>query len=138
MEPGWTALPSVILERQRALGLEPADVNILLHLIRHWWFKENLPHPSKRAIAECMGVDVSTVRRRIAAMERDGLIKRISRKDPRRGQQTNNYDLSGLIESALPYALESTADREGRDKEEAEKRTRKRPRLRVVNEGGGG
>ena len=34
MEPGWTVIPSIILEKQHALGLDAIDVNILMHLAR--------------------------------------------------------------------------------------------------------
>jgi MarR family len=76
MEAGWTVLPSVILDRQRALGLDSVDVNIILHLAKHWWYRDNPPHPSKKALAECMGLDESTIRRHIARLESDGLIRR--------------------------------------------------------------
>lgn len=52
---GWSLIPNVLLERQQALGLDAVDINIILHLVRHWWYSEKLPHPSKRTIAECMG-----------------------------------------------------------------------------------
>lgn len=132
MDAGWTVLPSIILERQRALGLDAVDVNILLHLARHWWHADTLPHPSKRTIAECMDIDVSTVRKRIAALESSGFIRRRPRFDPRYGQTSNEYDFSGLIESATPYALEALEERRARQRESAAKRTRKRPLLRVV------
>jgi hypothetical protein len=38
MDAGWTAIPSIILDKQHALGLDPVDVNILLQLAKHWWF----------------------------------------------------------------------------------------------------
>ncbi len=38
MDAGWTAIPSIILDKQHALGLDPIDVNILLQLAKHWWF----------------------------------------------------------------------------------------------------
>ncbi len=44
-------LPSIILEKQHALGLDAIDVNILLQLARHWWYRDNPPHPSKASIA---------------------------------------------------------------------------------------
>lgn len=132
MEAGWTVLPSIILERQRALGLDPVDVNILLHLARHWWHADTLPHPSKRTVAECMNIDVSTVRRRIAALEASGFIRRGARYDPKYGQTSNEYDFTGLIEAATPYAREALEERQARRKESAAKRTRKRPVLRVV------
>jgi hypothetical protein len=32
MNAGWTVIPSILLEKQAALGLDAIDVNILLHL----------------------------------------------------------------------------------------------------------
>lgn len=114
-----------------AFGLDAIDINILLHLVRHWWFSENLPHPSKRTIAECMGVNPSTVRKRIAKLEAVGLIKRKKRFDKGRGQQTNDYDLGGLIREVLPYAEEMVETRKQRQSHDAYRRKRKRPSLSV-------
>lgn len=136
MDAGWTVIPSVILERQCALGLDAIDVNILMHLARHWWYSDNLPHPSKATIAACMGVDVSTVRRRITQMVKDGLIERVARHDPATGrQETNYYRFNGLIREATPYALEAISIKEQRRAEAVNRRTRKKPltaRLTVV------
>ncbi len=129
MDAGWTLIPSVILERQQALGLNATDLNILLHLIRHWWFSDKLPYPSKRVIADCMGVSESTVQRRIRQMENDGLLSRIARSKHGKGQQSNMYDLSGLIEAVRPYAEEALQTRAKRKKEDDETRTRKRLKL---------
>src|SRR4051812_8764414 len=93
MARGWTAFPSVILERQQALGLDALDVNILLHIARHWWYADKLPFPEKQTIADCVGRHARTVQRRIAQMEAAGLIKRKTRKDPKYGQRSNYYDL---------------------------------------------
>ena len=126
MDAGWTALPSIILEKQHAFGLDAIDINIILHLARHWWRKDNPPYPSKKTIAQCMGVDISTVRRRIARMEKEGFVKRIFRTDPRYGQQTNMYLFNGLIEKATPYAQESIEERERQRLERQARRNRKR------------
>lgn len=37
MKAGWTVLPNMIFMRQRALGLDSMDINILLILLSHWW-----------------------------------------------------------------------------------------------------
>src|ERR1035438_1954937 len=133
MDAGWTALPSVILEKQQALALDPLDLNILLQLARHWWFNDNKPHPAKGTIAQCIGVDPSTVRRRIARLEKDGLIQRVYRHDNVSGrQETNTYHFDGLIKAATPLAEEAIAKRAKRRTEDAARRTRKRPRLVVV------
>jgi len=132
MAAGWTVIPSVILERQQALGLDPIDVNILLQLARYWWYEDNPPHPSKKAIAECIGRSASTVRRRIAEMEAGGLIERVPRFDKKYGQQSNMYRFDGLIKGAIPLAQEVIEDREKRKNENAARRTRKRAKLKVV------
>jgi len=132
IEAGWTLLPSTILERQQALGLDPMDINILLHLIRHWWYADRLPYPSKRVIAECIGIDESTVRKRIQRLEVAGLVKRIARKHPIFGRDTNAYDLAGLVAEATPYAIEAIETRNRDKKAKAERRTRKRAIFKVV------
>jgi hypothetical protein len=137
MDAKWTVIPNVILDRQQALGLEPVDVCILLHLAKHWWEADRLPYPSKKAIAECMGVSESTVQRRIASMEKGGLLKRVARfSGKHKGQKTNAYDFSGLIESGTPYAEEAIRVQEERRKADADRRTRKR--LRIVRPDGDG
>lgn len=135
MAAGWTVIPSIIMERQQALGLDPVDVNILLQLARYWWYEDNPPHPSKKAIAECIGRSESTVQRRIAAMEAGGLIKRVARYDKKYGQQTNEYHFDGLITAATPFAKEKLEERDQKKKEAAERRTRKRPKLELVKKG---
>ena len=134
MEAGWTVLPTVILEKQHALGLEPIDVNILLQLARFWWYRDNLPHPSKTTIAECIGVDPSTVRRHIAHMEAAGFIKREPRYDGKSGrQETNTYHFDGLIKEATPYAQELIETREERRKENRARHKRKKAKVGQLN-----
>jgi predicted transcriptional regulator len=133
MKAGFTILPTVIFERQQALGLDAIDVNILLHLSSYWWTAEGRPHPSKVTIAKAIGIDPRTVQRRIAAMEHDGLIRREERRISGTGSKTNIYHLDGLIKAATPYALEKIQQREAKEKERAERAARKgRPRLKVV------
>jgi predicted transcriptional regulator len=134
MEAGYTVLPSVFLERQQALGLDAVDINIILHLARHWWYSENLPYPSKNTIAECMGIDASTVRRRVKALESAGLIQRKPRYHQKGGQLSNHYDFEGLIKEATPYARELIQEREDRRNEAVARRRRKRPVLRVISD----
>jgi len=127
MQAGWTVIPSVILERQQALGLDQLDINILLHLAKYWWYSDSPPRPSKQAIADCIGVDKSTVRRRIARMEKDGLISRVARFDKKYGQQTNSYHFDGLIKEATPFAEEEIEARKKQKADASKRRTRKRP-----------
>lgn len=137
MAAGWIVIPSVILERQQALGLDAIDINIILHLVRHWWFSDRPPYPSKKTIAQCMDIDESTVRRRIAAMEKEGIIQRKPRFDPNYGgQKSNEYHFDGLINEAKPFAEEWIKEQKKRQQEDANRLTRKRPKESVVKASG--
>ena len=132
MEAGWTAWPSILLERQHELGLDPLDVNILLQLAKHWWEADNPPYPSKRSIAAAIGVNPRTVQRRIERMEKVGLVHRRERRDPYGGTKTNAYLFDGLIKRATPYARQKLREIEERRKA---KRTPRRRGLRLVDGG---
>lgn len=129
LEAGWTMIPNVLLERQRALRLTPLDLNILLQILRHWWKKDELPFPSKRTIAECIGVTPNAVQKHIREMEKDGLIERSERTDHKHGgRKSNEYCFDGLIKAALPFAKELLEEREERGKEKAARRMRMKPK----------
>jgi DNA-binding MarR family transcriptional regulator len=132
MQAGWTVLPNIILECQKALKLKPTDVNVLMHLARHWWEAGNHPRPSKATIAKRMGVTPGTVRRSVRKMEKAGLIKRHYRKTEARGNLPNMYDFGGLIEQATPFAKDFLAEKEKRKREDDARARRGRPKLEVV------
>ena len=136
MDAGWTAFPSVILERQQALGLDALDVNIILQLARHWWKSDNPPFPSKRAIAECIGIHPSTVRKRIQSLEAAGFIERVPRYGSHGQRQSNVYRFDGLISEATPFAEEALEERARGKNEAAARRTRKRLRRLSGSDGG--
>jgi predicted transcriptional regulator len=137
MAAGWSAWPTVIMEFQDTLGLEPIDVNILLQLSGYWWFRENPARPSKRRIAKAMGINVSTLRKHIARMERDGLIRREKRNDPHTGGQGPNfYHFDGLIEICTPLAEQMIAARKQRQKDAEATRKKKRLALVPATDGG--
>ncbi len=127
MAAGWTVIPSIILEKQSALGLTSTDVNVLLQLAKHWWYKEQPPRPSKKTIADCMGVSPSTVQRAITRLQAAGFIERETRTNTAGGQTANRYHFDGLIEAAKPFAAEHIEDMEEHKKEVAAKRRSKRP-----------
>jgi predicted transcriptional regulator len=133
MQTGWTVLPNIILECQAALKLKPTDVNVLLHLARHWWQADNHPHPAKGTIAKRMGITPGTVRRSVRKLEKAGLIKRHYRTNESRGNLTNLYDFTGLIEKVTPLAKDYLAKKEKRKREDAASDRRGgRPRLELV------
>jgi predicted transcriptional regulator len=134
IKAGWTLVPNIILERQRGLDLDAVDMNIILHLLKHWWNKERKPHPSKKTIAECMNVSQSTIQRHIAELEKANYIKREIRYDGAGGRASNYYDLSGFKESAEKYAKEHIRLREDLKQEDHARRLRKRPKETIQEE----
>ena len=125
--PGWSAIPVTILKYQRQLKLDATDINIILHLGRHWWTAERLPYPSKQEIAGCMGISESTVQRHVRDLEQRGMIERIKRYDAKHGgQSSNQYDLQGLINKATPFARQEMGERADRDH-------KRKPILNVAN-----
>lgn len=133
MDAGWTAFPSVILDNQRKLGLEPIDVNILLQILKHWWYADRLPYPSKRHVAEAIGVTARTVQRRIARMEKNGLIARIARKHHVHGSDTNKYDVAGLV-TKLTSAANEVITRKEQKRVDASVRRSGHAGLRLVKD----
>ena len=124
---GWTLVPNTLIERQRKLGLDPLDFNILLHLMSYWWEPDNAPRPSKKRIAEAVKRHPRTVQRRIEALEKQGLLRREARKGPGKGTQTNRYHFDGLIKAATPLAEETLAERKAK-----KEKTGRMGRLHVV------
>ena len=122
VDAGWTLIPSTILEQQQVLGLDPVDLNILLQLARHWWQKDNPPHPAIKTISECIGKSVSTVQRRLKQMESEGIIEIEHRYDKHGGQTSSNYYFTGLIEKGTELAREAIRDREQNRRKTAARR----------------
>lgn len=115
MDAGYVTFPEVLLERQMDLGIDSVDLNIILHIVRHWWTKDRLPFPSKRTIAKRIGCSESTVQKHIAKLEKSGLINRNSRYDIiDGGQKSNFYDFQNLINKATAYAEEMIKEKKSK------------------------
>jgi len=103
---GYTMLPAVLIRAQHRLGLTPEEFNALLHLVYHWWDPDNNPFPAKATIAARMDKSPQTVRRYLKALEDAGFIRRIERFETHKGQTSNEYDLSGLVQKLAVIAIE--------------------------------
>lgn len=102
-ESGYLIFPTVILRCQRFLDLEPMDVLILMNIAMHWWNYDDLPYPRPSAIGRRIGVSTRTVERRIAIMQKRGLIVRLPSEN-HNGKTVRRYDLSGLVKKLKKYA----------------------------------
>ncbi len=132
---GWVALPAIILERQDALGLDAIDINVILHIAKHWFEPGNLPHPSKGSIAKAMQVTPRTIQKRLSVLDTNGFVQRIERRGPKgtKGSQTSKFDFAGLIKAATPFAIEALQERKKKREERLARLGRKLPRVDVVD-----
>ena len=122
---GYSMIPSILLWGQAKMGLKPDELNVLLQLISHWWSADHDPHPAKDTIARRMGKDARTVQRHLTALETKGFIKRVERFKRHKGQDSNGYDLSGLIAKLETIApeFEKVTDQNKRRRAKAETKT---------------
>jgi DNA-binding transcriptional regulator YhcF (GntR family) len=134
IDAGYTIMPSTLITRQKALGLESIHINILLVLMTYWWTADTRPYPSKKTMATIIGVDESTIRRRIAEMEKCNFIKRIQRRVDKDRNQTNIYDFAGLIVALQPFAQEEIQAKEDNRIAKASRINRKKPVLKIVSQ----
>lgn len=120
---GYTALPNVILQNQKALELKHLDVLVLMCLLSHWWDKDALPRPAKATIAQTLDVDPRTVQRSIAKMEAQGYIQRKARWAGVGDNLPNSYDLSGLVAAAKRLAEQARKRKSARAKDDSAMQT---------------
>lgn len=97
MDLGFCIVPSLLLKAQRRLKLSPAQLAVLMHLADYWWDVDRKPYPSKKTLADRLGLSPRQVQRYIAELEAAGLVQRIERRAKHRGKLSNEYDLSGLV-----------------------------------------
>lgn len=98
MDFGYTMVPSLIFRAQARLGLGPVQLALLLHLADYWWHKSQVPFPSKAKLAERMNLSPRQIQRYLTELEKGGFIERIQRYATHKGQQSNGYDMTGLVE----------------------------------------
>ena len=133
IDVGYTAIPTIIVQRMGVLGLTALDFAILCQLVSYWWTVEQLPHPSIQSIADAIGVKHATVKKRLAALEKAKLLKRVHRPRPGNRNKTNEYSFEPLIAAVTPHALKELEAIEERKAAKAKSLTKKgKPVLKAV------
>ena len=94
-------MPDILLKQQSRLGFNPVDLGVLLNVLMHWWYAEQLPFPKTSLIARRMGVGQRTVQRSLQRLEQFALIEPV--KGPETGGVTR-FDPSGLAQRLAPLA----------------------------------
>ena len=110
MAQGFVAVPGLLLQAQRDLGITALQLAVLVQILGFWWINDRHPFPSKATIAWRLKISERHVQRQIAGLEQAGLIKRIDRRDAHHAKATNAYDLSGLVRRLRDMSSKSKKD----------------------------
>lgn len=97
IELGFCIVPSLLMWAQARLGINSAQFNIIMQLADIWWKPGDVPFPSKKLLADRIGLSERQIQRHIAELETAGLVQRIPRTRKGRGKTSNGYDLAGLV-----------------------------------------
>jgi DNA-binding MarR family transcriptional regulator len=106
VDPGFQALPDVLLINQSDLEISSEELNVLLNVMAHWHEPERMPFPRPATIARRMGVSERTVQRLLRQLRKRGFVEKV------KGQNkygTPAYDLRPLLDKLLPYARKRLA-----------------------------
>ena len=114
---GYVAVPSILIQAQRRLGLSPTQLNIIVQLLDYWREPSRKPFPPKKDLAKRIGVTEKTIQNNIRDLEKAGLIRREIRKTAVGDYNTNIYHLDGLVSKVQELEPEFTAQRRKRQEE---------------------
>lgn len=111
---GYAGIPSILIQAQRRLGINPTQMNIVVQLLDYWRDPARKPFPSKNDLAKRIGVTGKTIQNNIRALEQAGLIRRELRKTAAGDWNSNLYHLDGLVTKIQALEPEFTAARKKR------------------------
>jgi predicted transcriptional regulator len=106
IDRGYSIVPAILMWGQARLGITPNEMNVLLQIISHRWSPGNDPWIAKETIAARIGKDARTIQRCLTSLEKKGLVRRVRRFKPSKGQDANGYDVGELVEKLKAIAPE--------------------------------
>jgi predicted transcriptional regulator len=121
---GCTGIPSIIIQAQSRLGITPLQMNILIQSLDYWHEPERKPFPTKRNIADRIGVTEKTIQNNIRQLEKASLIRREYRRTSSGDWNSNIYHLDGLAERVRKMEPDF---REAKEKQRAARRLAETP-----------
>jgi len=80
----------------------------------YWWDPQRRPFPSKKELAERIGVTPKTIQTNMRQLENAGLIEREKRRTAAGDWNSNIYHLDGLVSKIKSFEPEFTAARKKR------------------------
>ncbi|WP_181953240.1 helix-turn-helix domain-containing protein [Achromobacter kerstersii] len=99
LELGFVLVPTLLLRKQKDLGLESTELVVLLNLLSTWWVPERNPFPRTATIAQRMHVTQRTVQRCLKTLEDKGFIakNRVRTGTPEEMRTQTSYEMSGTV-----------------------------------------
>jgi predicted transcriptional regulator len=116
---GYAGVPSILIQAQRRLGINSTQMNIIVQLLDYWREPARKPFPSKKELANRIGVIPKTIQNNIRELEKAGLIQRQLRKTAAGDWNSNIYHLDGLVKKVQAMEPEFTAERRKRQQARA-------------------
>lgn len=120
IEPGFTAIPNVLLRFFPRLNVTPIEFLILLNIVAHWWAAEDKPYPRVTALAGRLNISPRTVQRSLNRLRAKKLLdwtrvqvvgnKIRANAPPGEGVRRRQYDLTPLVIRAKLYASDHSSD----------------------------
>ncbi|MGA8610353.1 MAG: helix-turn-helix domain-containing protein [Xanthobacteraceae bacterium] len=101
-DAGYQPLSNMLLFHQVELGLRSEDLNVLLHVMAHWYEPDSWPFPKAQTIATRMGVSERSVHRSLSRMRERGLMRKV--KGGANMAYRIGYDLTPLVEKLTVFA----------------------------------
>jgi DNA-binding MarR family transcriptional regulator len=74
---GFQTVPDLLLRHQKTLKISSAEMVVLLNVLMHWWYRDQMPYPRPTTIARRMGTTVRTVQRALLKLQELGLLEKV-------------------------------------------------------------
>lgn len=122
---GYAGIPSLLIQAQRRLGINPMQMNIIVQLLDYWHEPSRKPFPTKRDLAKRMDVTEKTIQNNMRALEKAGIVQREQRKTAAGDWNSNIYHLDGLVAKVQAMEPEFAAEKTRRRERKAALQTPK-------------
>lgn len=108
VEHGYAGVPSILIRAQKRLKITPTQMNIVVQMLDYWREPTRKPFPTKKEIANRIGITEKTVQNNVRQLEKANLIRREYRKTAVGDFTSNLYHLDGLVNAVKALEPEFT------------------------------
>lgn len=132
VEHGYAGVPSILIRAQKRLKITPTQMNIVVQMLEYWREPTRKPFPTKREIANRIGITEKTVQNNVRQLEKAKFIRREYRKTAVGDYTSNLYHLDGLVDAVKALEPEFTKAKAERAKARKDLETPEHLREEVV------